>query len=313
MADITVPFWTVVLGLMITTGLLVASLGAFATDAAARARIRNRNALAVAERRDARPWNRLDAALKRTDAGAGLDSYLIGAGLSIKPLTFVVLAVAVAGAAYVITRSVLPVWLAVPAAPLAVYGLTRWVERRRRKRRELFIQQLPDVARLVSNGSKAGLSLLSAVELAAEDLDEPAGSELELVASKVRLGESFDRSLLSMSERLPSRDVAVLVSTMVIQQRTGGDVVEALNDLAQTLESRRNTAREVRLMLVGAIFTSYVIPFLVLGLLLLLNLTSPGALDEMVSTLFGRVVLILAGIMTMIGYAMIRRITRTDT
>lgn len=87
----------------------------------------------------------------------------------------------------------------------------------------------------------------------------------------------------------------------------------ALTDLSAALEARRQTARDVRVMLVGAVFTSYVIPVLVLGLLLLLNATSPGALDELTSSLFGRVVLLVSGGLTTLGYVMIRRITKVET
>lgn len=298
--------------LALTTLLLVAGLGQLAADAADRAGIRRRNALAEAERRDRRLWTRLDAAFRRTQPGHDLETHLAGGGVSLRPLTFLVVAIGAALLTGRLVDTVLPWWLAVPAGLGAGWGCFRWVERLRSKRRDHFINQLPDVARLISNGSRAGLSLLSAIELAAGDLDDPAGEELELVASQIRLGQSLEAAMAAMVERMPSRDVGVLVSTLVIQQRAGGDVVEALSDLAETLESRRDTAREVRVMLVGAVFTSYVIPLLVVGLLVLLDLTSPGALDTLVGGAIGRVVLLIAGGMTALGYVLIRRITKVE-
>lgn len=305
-------FALIVAVLVATTLLLTGALLQFGSDAAERARIRSRNALAEAERRDRRLVNRLDAALQRTGPGAQLAAHLAGGGVALAPVIFLALGIAAMVTTYLVVASVLPTWLAVPAAAGAGYGTLQVVERQRRRRREKFISQLPDVARLISNGSQAGLSLLSALEVAQNDLDDPAGEELAHVASQIRLGQPLEKALEAMARRMPSRDVGVLVSTLIIQQRAGGDVVEALSDLAATLESRRDTAREVKVMLVGAVFTSYVIPFLVIGLLLLLNLTSPGALDEMVSSLAGRLVLAIAGIMTTVGYLMIRRITRTE-
>lgn len=305
-------FVLIVVVLFVTTVLLAGALTQFASDAAERARIRSRNALAAAERRDRRLVSRLDAALQRTKPGSQLAAYLAGGGVSMPPVVFVALNVALSVVAYFAVAAVLPVWLALPAALGAVYASVRLVERQRRRRRERFINQLPDVARLISNGSQAGLSLLRALELAQADLDAPAGEELDVVASQIRLGQPLDRALSEMTRRMPSRDVGVLVSTLVIQQRAGGDVVEALSDLAETLEARRDTAREVKVVLVGAVFTSYVIPFLVIGLLLLLNLTSPGALDQLVSSLAGQAVLVVAGTLTTIGYLLIRRITRTE-
>lgn len=299
--------------LFATTALAVAGLSQFAADATERANIRSRNALEVAEQRDRRLRVRVDAAFRRTALGHKVENHLVGAGVTTLPLVFV-LAMAAAGvAAFVLVRTSLPLWMAVPAGVGSAYGLWWYVERIRRKRRERFLTQLPDVARMISSGSQAGLSLLSAIELAAGDLDDPAGEELQRVATQIRLGQNLDTALAALVERMPSRDVGVMVSTLVIQQRAGGDVVAALTDLSAALEARRQTARDVRVMLVGAVFTSYVIPVLVLGLLLLLNATSPGALDELTSSLFGRVVLLVSGGLTTLGYVMIRRITKVET
>ena len=302
----------IIAGLAVTTLLVVAAISQLAADSAERRAIRSRNALEAAERRDRRLLNRLEAAFRRTEPGERLSTYLIGGGVEWSPLTFLALSAAGALAAYVVMSQLLPVWVAVPAGIGGGCGPWWYVERQRRQRRDDFIAQLPDVARMISNGSQAGLSLLSAIELAGSDLDEPAGTELRRVASQNRLGHSIEDSLRDLVRRMPSRDVGVLVSTMIIQQRAGGDLVQALADLARTLQARRDTAREVRLMLVGAVFTSYVIPFLVIGLLLLLNLTNPGALDDLVSSLVGRVVLVVAGVRTAIGYLMIRRTTRIE-
>jgi tight adherence protein B len=298
--------------LVATTLLAVAGIGQLAAASGERAAIRSRNALAEAERRDRKLLNRIDAALRRTEPGAWLATYLTGGGVTWTPTAFLALNAVAGAAAYVVVRSVMPTWVALPAAAGGVYAVWWYVERQRRQRRDKFIAQLPDVARLISNGSQAGLSLLSAIELAQNDLDEPAATELRRVASQIRLGQTLDGALAELTRRMPSRDVGVLVSTLVIQQRAGGDLVEALSDLALTLQSRRDTAREVKVMLIGAVFTSYVIPFLVVGLLLLLELTSPGALEDMVAGLLGRIVLIVAGAMTAIGFLIIRKTTRIE-
>jgi tight adherence protein B len=291
----------------------VAGVGQLATDASERASIRSRNALELAERRDRRLTTRMDAAFRRTTPGRAVSHHLASAGVTWRPLSFVGLMAVSGTAGFLMTRSLLPLWLAVPAGLGAAYGVWSYVERIRRRRRERFLAQLPDIARMISSGSQAGLSLLSAIELAATDLDDPAGEELQRVASQIRLGQDLETALKALVERMPSRDVGVMVSTLIIQQRAGGDVVAALSDLSAALDARRQTARDVRVMLVGAVFTSYVIPVLVLGLLLLLNLSSPGALDELTSSFFGRVVLVVSGSLTAIGYAMIRRITKVET
>ena len=66
----------------------------------------------------------------------------------------------------------------------------------------------------------------------------------------------------NLGERLPSRELSVLVTTLAIQQRSGGDLVRALSDMATTLEARRETQREVKTLMAGATATSYVVMFI---------------------------------------------------
>ncbi len=298
--------------LFLTTALAVFGIAQLASDASERSHIRDRNALAAAERSDRRLSNRLDRAFRRTRLGATIDNHLAGGGVHWRPLTFLAFSVAAAIAAFVLVDAVLPLWMSAPAGVGGGYAVWAFVERARRKRKERFLGQLPDIARMIASGSQAGLSLQSALELAASDLDEPAGEELQRVATQVRLGQNMETALRDMVARMPSRDVGVMVSTLVIQQRAGGDLVSALSDLSDALESRRQTAREIKVMLVGAVFTAYVIPVLVVGLLLILNLSTPGALEELTSSLLGRVVLVVSGTLILVGYLMIQRITKVE-
>ena len=125
-------------------------------------------------------------------------------------------------------------------------GLRWYVERARNKRRDAFMDQLPDLARMLSNGTQAGLSIAGAVQMAARELDDPAGAEMAAVVQEMRLGQPLDRALERLQERLPSREVAVLMTTIIIQQRAGGDTVRALQELGGTLEARKDLIREIR-------------------------------------------------------------------
>ncbi len=106
------------------------------------------------------------------------------------------------------------------------------IERRRGNRRDAFVAQLPEIARMLSNGTAAGLSMPQAVRMASRELADPAGAELRRVVEEMQVGRPVEDALEALRERLPSREVAVLMSTIVIQQRAGGDTVRALGELA---------------------------------------------------------------------------------
>ncbi len=129
---------------------------------------------------------------------------------------------------------------------------------------------------------------------------------------ELTFGRSLGDSLASLQRRLPSREIAVLMSTLIIQQRAGGDVVRALQELSDTLDARRETLREVRTLMAGAIYTSYIVPLLGIGALLLLNSVESQTLDRMTSKPLGIAALVVAGILYAFGWLTIRRTTRIE-
>ena len=175
------------------------------------------------------------------------------------------------GLALVVARSA--------ASILVARGL---IERRRGKRREAFIEQLPEIARMLANGAVGG------------PLDAAGGARWPRASSPTRAAPScaaWSRRCGSGSrsrtrsthlrDRLPSREVAVLMTTIVIQQRAGGDTVRALGELAATLDARKDLRREIKTLLSGVVFTSYVVAGIGAGTILLLNFMSPGVTKEM--------------------------------
>jgi tight adherence protein B len=182
----------------------------------------------------------------------------------------------------------------------------------RQKRIEKFINQLPEMSRILANATQAGLALRTAIGMAAEELEAPAGEELGKVANQLALGASLDDALGEMAERLPSRELVVLVTTLVLSNRAGGQVVGALRNLTETLEERKETRREVRTQLAQVNMTSYAVPVLGVGSLFLMNGVKDGALDRMTGSPAGQAAVIVAFALYAVGFVLIRRLSRID-
>ena len=133
----------------------------------------------------------------------------------------------------------------------ALWAANAFLNWQRSSRTEEFINQLPELSRILANATQAGLALRTALGMAAEELEAPGrrgtapGSPNQLA-----LGRSIDDALGELAERLPSRELVVLVTTLVLSNRAGGTVVGSLRNLTETLEERKETRREVRTMLV---------------------------------------------------------------
>lgn len=254
----------------------------------------------------------LDARLVQTRRGGDLTARLRSAGTELTAARFLLMVAGVTLGALVLAGLLFPALLAIAAAALAGWGCFAWLQRRLDKRREEFIAQLPEVARLLSNGASAGLSIPAAIELAIRETDEPASEELQTVVDELTFGRSLDDALDGLQRRLPSREIAVLMTTLIIQHRAGGDVVRALQELSTTLDARRETAREVRTIMAGAIYTAYIVPVIGVFALFMLNTLNSHTLQRMTTSPIGIAALVVAAALYTVGWVAIRHTTRIE-
>lgn len=297
---------------VLALGVLLLGLWQLIAAAIDRSNLERRSELEKVELEASRVRYRMNAALQRTDLGQRLATAISRSGAELVPLELLSAYVVAALAGYIALSSLGPVYLGMLGGLAGVFGVRAWLESKRRARIEEFVAQLPELARTLSNATSAGRSLLSALQLAAHELAEPAATELRLVSEQLRIGASVDDALETLQDRLPSRELSVLVSTLVIQQRTGGDVVTALRDMAETLETRKDLRREVRTIVSGAVQTGYVTGAMGLGLILLMNVVYEGMIDAMARRPIGQIALLVAGSMYATAFLLVRRMTRID-
>ncbi|MFA9431660.1 type II secretion system F family protein [Egicoccus sp. AB-alg2] len=277
-----------------------------------RSLLERRSELERVELEASRVRYRLNARLQRTALGRQLGTSISRAGVDLAPLDLLALYAVAVLTGFVLLNVLGPLYLGVVGGVVGWFAVRQWLEGRRRARIEEFVAQLPEFARTLSNATSAGRSLHSALQLAANELDEPAATELRLVSEQLRIGASVDDALETLKRRLPSRELAVLVSTLVIQQRTGGDVVTALRDMAETLETRKDLRREVRTIVSGAVQTGYVTGGMGLGLILLMNVVYGGMIDAMARRPLGQLALLVAASLYALAFVLVRRMTRID-
>lgn len=258
-------------------------------------------------------WLRnLEAALGRTGPGRRLHEELRRSGLDY-PLYGVL-------AAALLLTVLVPYLLWVYVAPLiAVAGvfagwlaLRAWLRHQRNRYRDRFVDQIPDLARVLSNATSAGLSIRTAWLVAEREMEHPAQREITRINTAVRFGASLEEAMMGVEERLPSREVKVLMSTLAIASRSGGSLVRALRDISYMLDERKETKREVRTTMAQAVATGYTLVFIGVGVLLLINAVMPGTIERMTQNIFGIIALAVGLSMLGGGLLLIRRITRID-
>jgi tight adherence protein B len=254
----------------------------------------------------------LDRRLAGSGFGRRLRLKLTATGLELTAGEYVVYVVGAVFALGLAGSVVLAPFFGPVFALVALWGGNAYLTWQRTKRTERFIGQLPELARLIANGTAAGLALRTALSMAAEEMDDPAGTELATVADQLAVGRPLEEALDELGERLPSRELNVLVSTLVLANRAGGAIVSSLRNLTRTLEERKETRREVRTTLAEVNATAVTVPALGLGALLLINVMSPGALSRVTGSPGGQLAMLIALGLYAVGFVVVRRFGRVE-
>ncbi|MEV0737513.1 type II secretion system F family protein [Streptomyces sp. NPDC050549] len=298
---------------LLTCVLGVAGVHAYVTGRAQRAALVDRlSSTGQIPLGRARRFRGLDRRLRRTRLGRKLELRLAATGLDMTPGEFFVYMLATVAALWLIGQASLAPFFGPIAGLLGIGVAIQFLNWQRQKRIEKFINQLPELARIMANATHAGLALRTSISMAAEELEAPAGEELAKVANQLAVGASMDDALGELADRLPSRELVVLVTTLVLSNRAGGQVVSALRNLTETLEERKETRREVRTQLSQVNMTSYAVPVMGVGALFLMNGVKPGALERMTGSPIGQACVIIAFGLYAVGFVLIRRLSRID-
>ncbi|MCT4355554.1 type II secretion system F family protein [Streptomyces sp. Je 1-79] len=259
-----------------------------------------------------RRFRSLDRRVRRTAFGRKLELRISATGLDLTPGEFVVAMSAVVAVLWFAGQALLSPFFGPICGFLGVWVAMGFLNWQRQKRIEKFINQLPELSRILANATQAGLALRMALSMAADELEAPAGDELEKVAQQLAVGTSVDDALGELAERLPSRELVVLVTTLVLANKAGGTVVSSLRNLTETLEERKETRREVRTQLSQVSMTAYAVPVIGIGSLLLIDNMQPGALDRMTGSGLGQFAVVAAFALYVVGFVIIRRFSKID-
>ena len=253
----------------------------------------------------------INNAFLATRTGTRIATALIHANVRrLYAVEYVALAVLVVfGAFLILNRSIATFYAAVLAAGLGwlLWALLGYLKERQRER---FLQQLPEFARIMANSTGAGLSIQTALRVAANEMPDPAGRELTALERELSIGTPLEVGLERMAERIPGRDLHVLVSTLAISQRAGGSLISALRGMSETLEDRKATKPEGKTLVTQASYTGYMVVAVGLGFVLLMNAMSPGVLYKLTSTIVGQVGLFVAAGSYLFGLFLINRMVR---
>lgn len=195
-------------------------------------------------------------------------------------------------------------------AVLAAGGLSLpplYVRRSRTKRTRAFENQLGDAVISMSNCLKSGLTFQQGMANVAEQMPAPISYEFGRTLREVQLGNTMETALHNLTRRMPSPDLKLLVTAILISQQVGGSLSEVMDSIAQTILDRLKVKNDVRVLTSQGRMTGTVIGGLPIGIGLILSVINPGYMTVFFTTEVGRIMLTVAACMEVVGFIVIRK------
>jgi tight adherence protein B len=181
-----------------------------------------------------------------------------------------------------------------------------------RARRQKFGQQLIDGLMVLSGSLRAGLSLLQSFEVLVEEMPKPISQEFSLVLRENRMGVPLDVSLANLKRRMHLEDLDLIVTAILIARETGGDLTVTFNQLITTIRERGKLQGRLKALTVQAKLQGIIMGILPVAFAIFVYSFNPHFFDIMLENETGRMLLVLAFILEILGVFFVRRFSSVD-
>jgi len=202
--------------------------------------------------------------------------------------------------------------LALGAAVAGFFGPRIYLGMRKNKRLNQFNDQLGDAINQMSNGLRAGYSVLQAMDSVASELPSPICEEFHRVVQEMQLGLSMEQSLQNMLRRVPSDDLDLLITAVNVQREVGGNLADILDVISFTIRERVRIKGEVRTLTSQGRMSGYVIsglPFALAGFLLMMN---RDYIMQLFENVCGWIMVALVFLLVGVGFFAMNKITQIE-
>jgi tight adherence protein B len=243
-----------------------------------------------------------------------LATRLTQAGLSWSPQKFMIVSGVLAAVCFAAAMVVGGGLLAGAGLAFAAgIGLPRWALNFLKKRREKnFLRALPDAVDVIVRGIKAGLPLFDSIKVVAADAPEPLKSEFLAIIETQAIGMPLGEACARLFERMPVPEANFFGIVIAIQQKSGGNLSEALGNLSKVLRDRKKMAEKIQAMSMEAKASAGIIGSLPPIVMLLVYLSTPDYISLLWTHPTGQLMLCGCVLWMTIGIFVMKRMINFD-
>ena len=202
--------------------------------------------------------------------------------------------------------------IAIGTALLATYSPFMKISIDRVRRMHAFEEQLPDAIDTMKRALKAGHPLGATLKLVADEMDDPVAGEFELTFGEINYGNDVRRAMLGLLSRVPSVTVMALVTSILVQKETGGNLAEILEKISAVIRGRFRFQRKVQTYSAEGRMSAWVLAMVPLTLFAGLWLTQPDYLPVLLEDPRGQKMVVYGVVSGVVGIFWIRKILRIE-
>lgn len=269
--------------------------------------------------------NRKSSLIKRAMNGNGKQSVqrkklmdtifneLILADIMMKPeefcLIWIVITFVPSGLAALFKLGLMP---SVTLAAIGAFLPIIFIKIKKGNRIKAFEAQLGDTLIMMCNGLKSGFSFQQTMENVANDMPAPIGIEFGRVCNEIRYGATLEEALNNMTERVKSPDLMLVVSAVLIQRTTGGNLSEILSTISNTIRDRIKIKGEINSITAQGRMSGLIIGALPVVIAAILMVINPDYMSTFFTTTAGNIMLVVSVIMEILGFLAIRKVVTIE-
>lgn len=251
------------------------------------------------------------AALNKLAGRVGLAEQLARAGIPLTAGEFILIVAILSGLGLVVSVVLHNFVLFSILVMGAWFGPRWWIAQRRAKRIRDFDRQLPGTIVLLANALRSGSSnVAQALAMAAQQSQPPMSKELTNVVREINLGKTVKEGLIHLTERVASVDLELLVTAIGVQIESGGNLVQMLERISETIRERVRLNGEIKSLTAQQRYSGYVVALMPVAISLLMLLFNPNyILGVFRSTQWcGMVMFGTAAVMIVVGVVVIQKV-----
>lgn len=235
------------------------------------------------------------------------------AGSGLKPEEFFALRILAAVGMGMFTAFLGLPWYLTLLAVFIGFAFPKYSMKRKRKKRLARVNhQLVEVLGMMANSMRAGFSFMQAMQLVGKELPDPLGPEFDRVVRQAGLGVSLEDTFQELVERLPNKEMEVVVRAILAQRRSGGNLAQLLETMEETIRGRVRILEELNTLTAQGRMSSWIITLLPVGLGLYLALVNREYFAPMLEHPLGWTMMFVASVSIIIGWAIIQKIIRIE-